>query len=334
MALSALSLATFFACGAPSESDPATDPGEGDGLSTVDEGTAGSALPCAAPLPWRVVRVDSEFELGRDDADDALRRAIAEWEQATGRTLFTLDTTQGSEIRLVYDERQATGRERSRLVGEMREIEEGLDLRRSRLASRTEMGNNLFRDHAAIVADLQSRVSAHNDLVREWNERGGAPPDVQRRLRAEGQSLDLENQQLQVRGQELQEMRRQIDEERARFEEDVAEYNRLAGEIDTRLPPSRIEAGVYREAIRVVNGRAASASREIRVFRFNDRDDLVRVIAHELGHSLGLGHVDAPNALMSVEYGPGTGQPQPRRALIRQVDVDALVALCPGLFGR
>src|SRR5688500_9881489 len=141
LALSALSLATFFGCGAPSEADPATDPGEAAGLATVDEGTGGSALPCAAPLPWRVVRVDSEFELGRDEADDALRRAIAEWEQATGRTLFTLDTTQGSEIRLVYDERQATGRERSRLVGEMREIEEGLDLRRSRMASRTEMGN-------------------------------------------------------------------------------------------------------------------------------------------------------------------------------------------------
>jgi hypothetical protein len=299
----------------------------------VDEGTGGSALPCAVPLPWRVARVDGEFGLGRNEAEDALRRAIAEWERAAGRSLFTLDTTQGSPIRLVYDERQATGQERSQLVAEMREVEEGLAMRRSRLASRTETGNTLFREHERIVADLQRRVSAHNDLVRQWNERGGAPPDVQRRVRAEGQALDLENQQLILRGQELQEMRRQIEADHARFEEDAAEYNRLAGEIDDRLPPSRVEAGAYREAIRVENGRAASASREIRAYRFNDMDDLVRVLAHELGHSLGLGHVAAPGALMSEEYGPGTGQ-QPRRALIRQADVDALVALCPGLFGR
>ena len=327
--VSTLSLVLCLACQGPRESTASAESEPSDGQMLPSETSEGSALPCAAPLAWRVVRVDPDFGLETSDATLALEKAVAEWQRAAGRTLFTVDSGSGSPIRFVFDERQARGLERARLQSEMRATGEELELRRGQLTRRSEAGRTSMLQHEQRSRDLQERVAAHNELVRRWNERGGAPQDVLRRIRAAGSALDLENQGMLEERRRLEEMLGQIDADRARFEEEAAEFNRMAADIDARYPPSRVESGVYREAIRMENGRPPTASREIRVYRFNDSEDLVRVLAHELGHSLGLGHLGISGALMSEEYGPREMQ---QSRLIHREDVDALVALCPALF--
>jgi hypothetical protein len=315
--------------GDPEQSAAATDFDGGEAVISVDEGSEGSALPCAVPLAWRVVRVDADFRMGIPEASEALRQAISEWEQAAGRTLFAVDSAAGSPIRLVYGERQARSEERRRLQGEMREISDELERRRTQLNRRTEWATSSIRLYEQRSRDLQERVASHNETVRRWNERGGAPQDVMRQVRAAEGMLDVESEDLAAEARRLEEERAEIDAELTRYDEDVAEYNRRVTEIDTRLPPTRVESGVYREAIRTERGRAPSASREIRVYRFSDREDLVRVLAHELGHSLGLGHVDVTGALMSEEYGPNDVQGS---RPIKLEDLNALIARCPRLF--
>jgi hypothetical protein len=327
--LSVSGLVFWLANGDPGQTAAATDFDDGAAGPVIDEGSEGSALPCAVPLAWRVVRVDGDFGMGIPDANEALRQAIGEWEQAAGRMLFALDSAAGSEIRLVYGERQAKSEERRRLQDEMREISDELERRRVQLGRRTDWLSSSIRQYEQRSRDLQARVASHNETVRRWNERGGAPQDVMRQVRSAGSQLDVESAELMEEARRLEEERSEIDAERTRYDEDVAEYNRRVTEIDARLPPTRVESGVYREAIHHERGRATSASREIRVYRFSDREDLVRVLAHELGHSLGLGHVEVTGALMSEEYGPSDVQ---RSRPIKLEDVNALIARCPGLF--
>ncbi|KKP81160.1 MAG: Peptidase M10A and M12B matrixin and adamalysin, partial [Parcubacteria group bacterium GW2011_GWB1_35_5] len=48
-------------------------------------------------------------------------------------------------------------------------------------------------------------------------------------------------------------------------------------------------------------------SRQIDIYEFSNRDKLVRVLAHELGHALGLDHVDDTKAIM-YEFNQGNNK--------------------------
>jgi hypothetical protein len=67
--------------------------------------------------------------------------------------------------------------------------------------------------------------------------------------------------------------------------------------------------------------------RAIDVYRFDSVDDLWLVVAHELGHALGLGHSASTGAVMSEEYR------RVDRAVrdIQPDDLELLAATCPAL---
>jgi hypothetical protein len=297
------------------------------GLAQESEG--GSAVRCAVPLAWRLARVDDEFGLSTAEATVILGEAARMWEDRAGARLFRHDPEGGFPIRLVYDDRQARTNERS-----LREAE--LAAERARLDVEGEDLKRQGERHAAARARYSERqqahdrrVEEHNAEVRRWNEQGGGP-------REEAERLDAAEREIRGQREALEAERRAVEDELRALQERVNRINRANAEHARRgdalaraFPPMLMEAGEYREAVRTQGGRTISVGREIRVYRFGSPDELRLIVAHELGHALGLGHVDEPRAVMSAAHDSRTGSGGVTE--VHPADLELLGSVCPAL---
>lgn len=301
------------------------------GADTVEQ-RVGSVLPCDIPLAWRLGRIDAEFGLRRADAKAAIEDAARVWEEALDRELFVHDPVSGFPVRFVYDGRQAAARELERAEEAHRAAGRRLVVRRRELAERARA---LERDRDAYherMRDLERRVAVHNRELRGWNRRGGAPPDVREELERARDSLRAEHRDVTETWRALQRSARILRGDQEVLNAAVDEHNRRGDELRSRYSPTWIESGSYREAADTEAGGVVSVDREIRVFRFRDPADLRLVIAHELGHALGLGHTDASGAVMSARQvrRNGTGRAGPS-VEIMPADLALFAGTCPNV---
>ncbi len=138
---------------------------------------------------------------------------------------------------------------------------------------------------------------------------------------------------LERRARELDELGAQIEELRAEYyrtdDADLAErVNRMADEYNvmadslTRSRSIRIDAGQFRENI-LYRGRPIRTDPQLTVYQFGSIDELVWILAHELGHAIGLEHVDEPAAVMHDGYRSGVSV-----EALHPVDLAAFDELC------
>jgi hypothetical protein len=302
----------------PTDRDPA-----------AQERAEGSALPCDVPLAWRITRVDEEFGITAVEARSAVQEAAWVWEQASTAPLFRHDSIEGFPIRLVFDTRQARARERQRRQAMLDASLADLNTARAQLDLRSDAQareRNRLEGH---LHDLNQRIEAHNRDVARLNQGGGVSNDDARAIQTAGEALESERRELEEELLRLNRRLSSIEDDRLRLDQRVREHVRRAEDFARSFPPEGSQWGLYREAIHHDQAESESVSREIRIYRFETRDDLVSVATHELGHALGLEHNAATGAVMSGErdrVGSSLGP-----TALTPTDVEAFRALCPDL---
>lgn len=270
-----------------------------------------TAAVCPVPVTYRLGTVDERFALTQEEARGVLATAEAVWEQAVGQDLFVYDETSNFTVNFIYDERQ-------QLASTEEEWRLRLDIEEAKSQELLALVRDLAAEYEQVQAKYEvardtyeARLLAYNNQVEALNEQGGAPEPVFKELQAEkialaesltvllGQERDINNMATEI-NREAEEGNRLVEA----YNAEVLQYNEIYGNRDLYT-----QGDFQRD--------------RINVYKFSDITELTKVIAHEFGHALGVGHVEGEESLMYYLMAE-----QPDTLILSGADKTAFVTIC------
>lgn len=289
----------------------------------------GSTVPCAVPMSWTITRIDPRFDLSEEWAIQAARDAGALWQRAVGAELFRFGDDDGYPVFFAYDDRQASVEARRDRERELDAERMSIERRRIELDEASRQYDSMLERYERDAREHGWAVRAYNNELRRWFGRNDVPRSVEADLERRRGELDRSARDLRNRERELNRRSDAIRDDVDRFNERIEELGRGQASLARDFPVPSAESGMYDETVRWEDAEPVSVTRRIRVFRFPSYDDLVLVLAHELGHALGLGHAPDDGAVMS-EVIVSAADVIPSGS-VTPVDVRMLSARCPDL---
>ncbi|MEQ1500399.1 MAG: matrixin family metalloprotease [Parcubacteria group bacterium] len=248
-------------------------------------------FPCRQPIKYSIGTFDDKFGISRESFLKSLSDAEVIWEAPVSKNLFQYDPNGNLKINLIYDERQETTQVLKSMGVVVQNTRGSYDTVRAKYNSL----NIEYKQQQALfetqLAEFNDRKAKYELEVRQINRKGGANKETYDRLNTEKETLSqmlIGINQLQAslnsKVKEINALVETLNELAKKLNIDVDRFNSVGGNLGREF-----DEGVY---------RSGPDGREIEIYQFDNKTKLIRVLAHEFGHALGLDHIDDPKAIM------------------------------------
>lgn len=224
--------------------------------------------PCAAPILYRIGKIDPGFKISEKDFLNKIETASNIWEKSINKNLFEYDPNGKLIINLVYDYRQETTNLRN-VIDKKNEVADSVKEEFLALTKRYEIDKNAYEQ---AVADFNRDVNTFSK--REYESRRKVVEDQRA-------ALNLLSQQINSY---------------------VSKYNTIVRDINTDVGVVNENAGEIEQGLYTRN----LTEEKIDIFEYENETKLVRVLAHEFGHAVGLEHNSNAQSIM-YELNSGSG---------------------------
>jgi DNA repair exonuclease SbcCD ATPase subunit len=245
---------------------------------------------------WRLGDVSPQFEISERHLRRAIERAMSVWEKAAGMKLFVYDSSFGFPIDLVYADQKV-------LWDAKRAAERTLEHQRQSLTQADRVSDDAMARFTLAKlqfetkrAAYETRLTAYNREVHAVNASGGATPSVEALLETEKANLEEEKARLEGDARGLESLQSEANRLVERRNQQAQEINKAVQAFNTKFGSVNVRLGECE--------RTKDEVTCIRIFAYSDEGHLAIVLAHELGHALGIGDFEADGHLMTgVENG-------------------------------
>jgi hypothetical protein len=262
--------------------------------------------PCSEPMSFSFNEVDTRFSISASEAEEAAEKAAELWNQAAGHMLIRSGYENKTEpditINFIYDERQ----ERTDSEHRFREQIRSGQIRLDQLQAQHDQRRAQFDEQSNRYLELADRTTRELNALNEWvsekNEKGGFTEQEYEQFQKRKAEVEQKQDRVFEERKRLDQFAKEINREMEMLNEKFGEKNRLIEMYNTDFAGDmRFTKATYQRA----GNRGI-----ITVNQFMDKQELILILAHEMGHALGLGHLPNPKSVMFSRMGAQSLHPE------------------------
>lgn len=245
--------------------------------------------PCVSPIFYKVGIFDSRFNISKNYFLQTIEESSLLWSDATGKKLFEYNgeaTNNVVTINLIYDYRQQATDASKLISAEIENSKNAAMAIKVEYEAMKETFLKLKEEYSAKIEAFDLRQKTYSESVAYWNEKGGAP-------RTEYDALILEKEQLQKEGEALTLEQKYLTTLLDEINAKISKYNELISYSNERVDINNATADR-----KFTEGSYNPNTNTINIYQFYDEIKLRRVLAHELGHVLGIDHTQSVDSIM------------------------------------
>lgn len=271
------------------------------------------SIPCNYPIEYKIGIIDSSFDVSTTTFKTDIATAGALWSKAAGKTLFEYNPNGDVTINLIYDDRQKITNQEQVLNSTIDSTSQVAQSVKDQFESLKNNYNTASAQYKSDLATYNTALTGYNSEVDYWNSQGGAPPSEYQKLQTEKASLATQHTALESEQQNVNSLAAQINAMIDQYNLLVAKINDNVSAINNDgLAGTQFEEGVY---------ITDATGKRINIYQFDTQTTFLRVLAHEMGHSLGLAHDTGTQSIMNPVN-------QGKTLVLSAEDIAALKTLC------
>lgn len=247
--------------------------------------------PCQQPITYSIERIDPQFGITEEELLNDIARAEKIWESPINKPLFQYSPTGDLKISLIYDYRQKATDALQKLGIVISNDRSAYDSLRAKYDAFV-ISYDKEKARLATLVEVYSRdKNAFEKDVNYWNSHGGAPKkeydDLQQRR------IDLNNQVVVIN--QAQDSLNSLGET---INSTAIILNKLIAELNLQVKTYNTVGASTGKEFNEGEYVSSAGGISINIYQFDSENKLLRVLAHEFGHALGLDHLDNPKAIM------------------------------------
>jgi predicted Zn-dependent protease len=259
-------------------------------------------------VTYKISSIDDKFSLSKEEAIRYAASSSVIWNDGLGKKVLEYNEKGMIDIKFVFDQRQIDTIERNILEERAKQKNDELVVSLQEINTRKDRFEKLKADFENDWNNFSNNLKAYNTNISQINASGGLDSLQLQSYDQLRKDLEQKGSGFEVRKNEINNYLDDMNSKVKNYNNLISEVNNIVKQVNSKVTKS-FEQGYYQ-------------NKKITLYEYSSTSTLTRLIAHELGHALGIGHVKNEKSIMYYLNSATTSQ-------LSKEDISAYAILCP-----